>query len=353
VYESTRMRANVACVLTSRTSGLESMLRFGLRGLAVKCKSLSCLLLMFLPLAQAEDIPAEFVRDRIFVVVNGPDGKPVRFFTDTGGGWNAISEGTQRRLKLPHSGNTQLDAERAALVDASELFRRSNVPAPVRNEAWLHGMLVVAPAEEDMEGDGTLGSRWFAGHIWDIDYGRHTLRVLQKAPASSHFRALAMGFRTSNKGARDLNFPRVTITVDGQDIDVLLDTGASARLLPAAATQLGAEPGSYIGTSFVIRSIFEAWKAAHPDWRTLADADAAGSRQHPMIEVPRVRIGDVEIGPVWFTQRPDSNFLEFMSNETDRTVSGALGGSALRYLHLVLDYPAAKMYLRKLDGAPE
>jgi hypothetical protein len=39
--------------------------------------------------------------------------------------------------------------------------------------------------------------------------------------------------------------------------------------------------------------------------------------------------------------RPDRNFHEYMSQWTDRRIEGALGGSALRYFRVVVDYPNA------------
>jgi hypothetical protein len=297
------------------------------------------------PLVHSQAIPTEFTRDRVFVIASAANGDRVRFFTDTGGGWNALSDAAQARLKLPLEGDVELDDGRAPLADASALFDHSKIPAPVRDEPWLKGKLVVAPAAGLQEGDGTLGSRWFAGRIWDIDYGRHTLRVLSSPPAPAGFRKVPMGFASGEDGRRRLNFPRITINVDGRDIDVLLDTGASAKLTPDATRALGHEAGTDVGTSFVIRSIFDQWKSAHPDWRTLANADARGG--FPMIEVPRVRIGGIDMGPVWFTLRPDPNFLEFMSQMTDEIVRGALGGSALKHLHVVLDYPGATLYLKK------
>jgi hypothetical protein len=308
-------------------------------------KVLTLLLILVAPSAHTQVIPAEFVRDRIFVLATATDGTHVRFFTDTGGGWNAISDGARARLKLQPVGEAELEKSRAPLVDATKLFGHSNIPSPARDEPWLHGMLVVAPATAFLEGDGTLGSRWFAGHIWDVDYGHLTLRALPAPPSPAGFNIIVMGFAADEKGRRALNFPRITISVDGKDIDVLLDTGASATLTSEAAGVLRHETGALVGTSFVIRSIFDQWKAAHPEWRTISQADARGG--FPMIEVPDVRVGGIAVGPVWFTLRPDPNFLEFMSQMTDQVVSGALGGSALKYLRIVLDYPGAKMYLQK------
>ena len=57
-----------------------------------------------------------------------------------------------------------------------------------------------------------------------------------------------------------------------------------------------------------------------------------------MIEVPNVTVAGYTIGPVWFTRRPDKNFHEFMSKFMDRKVEGALGGSALRYFRVTVDY---------------
>ena len=297
------------------------------------------------PLAHSQVVPTEFLRDRIFVVASAATGAPVRFLTDSGGGWNAISDVARARLKLRQEGDVELGDRRAPLVDASALFVALNIPVPVRDEPWLRGMLVVAPAAEFQESDGTLGSRWFAGHIWEIDYGRRTMRLLPSLPSTEGFREMPMGFAVDKSGQRALNFPRVTIAVDGHDIDVLLDTGASAKLTSGAAHVLGYEAGADVGTSFVIRSIFDQWKIAHPQWRTIPDADARGG--YPMIEVPTVQVGGIDTGPVWFTQRPDPNFLEFMSQMMDEPVRGAIGGSALRHLRLVLDYPGAKMFVKK------
>jgi hypothetical protein len=303
------------------------------------------LFFLMAPWVHAQVVPTEFLRDRIFVVARAENGAPVRFFTDTGGGWNAISDAARARLKLPTAGEADMDGGRAPLVDAGVLFVHARIPAPVRDEPWLHGMLVVAPAHQLTEGDGTLGSRWFAGHIWDIDYGHRQMRVLPSWRSSAGLREIPLGFVVDENGKRALNFPRVTIAVDGHDIDVLLDTGASAKLTSASASVLGHEAGANIGTSFVIQSIFDQWKTAHPQWRTIANADARGG--FPMIEVPLVQIGGLDVGPVWFTLRPDSNFLEFMSQMTDQPVRGAVGGSALKYLRVVLDYPGSKMYLEK------
>jgi hypothetical protein len=45
------------------------------------------------------------------------------------------------------------------------------------------------------------------------------------------------------------------------------------------------------------------------------------------------------VGPVWFTRRPDRNFHEYISSMMDARVEGALGGSALHFFRVTVDYP--------------
>jgi hypothetical protein len=66
-----------------------------------------------------------------------------------------------------------------------------------------------------------------------------------------------------------------------------------------------------------------------------------------MIEVPTVQVGGYGVGPVWFTRRPDRNFHVYMFQWMDRPPEGALGGSALQYLRVTVDYPRAVAVFEK------
>ena len=95
--------------------------------------------------------------------------------------------------------------------------------------------------------------------------------------------------------------------------------------------------GGQVATSFIVASIFDEWVKSNPEW--LVIEDACDFSHQPMIRVPYVRIGNKTVGPVWFTRRADSSFHQFMSSMMDRRIDGALGGSALQYLRLIVDYP--------------
>lgn len=300
--------------------------------------------------ACGQPVPAEFVHNRIYVVAKLPDGSPLRFATDSGGGWNAIDAAAAGKLGLVSIGEMEVEGRKRPVFGFPEALKRAGIPAPSR-DPWFDGRLVMADKREMMGADGFLGTRWFAERIWRIDYPKQTLTVEPEWKPMAGERTMPMGFQTDSGGQRALNFPRVTITVDDRPIDVLLDTGATATLTEAAAAEFKLKPGTQVATSFVVRSIYDEWRKRHPDWKVIERADALGGGTFPMIEVPRVTMAGISFGPVWFTMRRDMDFREWMSQSMDQPIDGAIGGSGLQYLHLVLDYPRALAHVSVGLGA--
>lgn len=50
---------------------------------------------------------------------------------------------------------------------------------------------------------------------------------------------------------------------------------------------------------------------------------------------------------MWFTRRADQNFHRYMSQFMDKQIEGALGGSALHYFRVTVDYPRAVAIFEK------
>lgn len=296
--------------------------------------------------AGAQELPAQFDHDRIRLSVKAPDQSTLRFYTDSGGGWNAITKTASDRLKLRTVGQVEVDEEKVGVVDFPVWLVRAGLPRPLP-EPWFKGRLVVAPDKALRGDDGFLGSRWFAGGVWRIDYPAQSFsRLPAKAPATEGHPA-KLGFRHGKNGKRDLHFARIEISVDSKPINVLLDTGATATLTEASAAAFQVKPGTQIGTSYIAKSIFDQWRAAHPSWRVIEEADHLSSHAFPMIEVPEVSMAGVTFGPVWFTQRSDAEFREGVSRMMDQPIHGAIGGSGLKYLRIVLDYPRAIAHVQK------
>jgi hypothetical protein len=183
--------------------------------------------------------------------------------------------------------------------------------------------------------------------VWTFDYpGRALwLRAPGDLPAVAPEHRAALGFRVNRSGARTMHFPRIRVSVDGDSLDLLFDTGATTMLTDSALSAIGDAGPVIRGTSFITRSVADRWRAAHPGWRVIERAEQRSGAM--MIEVPVVEVGGYRVGPVWFTARPDANFHQYMSQWMDRRVDGALGGSALRFLRVTVDYPHAVALFEK------
>ncbi|MBA4182583.1 MAG: hypothetical protein H0X49_01035 [Acidobacteria bacterium] len=164
-------------------------------------------------------------------------------------------------------------------------------------------------------------------------------------PKQKDAHRIALGFQTKSSGARAANFPRIQVSIDGEPIDLLFDTGASTALTDNALAALNDKRPAVRATSFITARIFEQWRKKHPQWRVVENAEK-GSGQ-AMIEVPQISVAGYAVGPVWFTRRADKNFHEYMSQWMDKTVEGALGGNALHYFRITVDYPRAVAVFEK------
>lgn len=299
------------------------------------------------------DLPSRFEADRVYVTPTTQDGQVLRLFTDSGGG-----------LFLRQAAATRLGLEAVAPDDAKKETNDAAQaqPSTVRLPAFADGKGIPPPMSGDgrvpvmppriqaplpglSADDGMLGQAWFSGRIWTWDYPGRKLRIEGAHwRASKDMRRVPLGFKTSASGTRELDFPRIEVTIDGHALPLLLDTGATTVLTPDALAALDDGLPAERATSMIANSVFQAWHKAHPDWRIIEDAQAGTGSA--MIEVPDVEIAGWRVGPVWFTHRANRNFHEFMSSFSDQRVEGAIGGNALEHFVMTVDYPGAAAYFR-------
>ena len=296
---------------------------------------------------RAESVPVEFLHDRVFINATAPDGLPVRLYTDSGGGFNAVTESTAKRFTLEEIGKIKSEKGERSLVSFPQFLEDAGVPRPAV-EKWLNGGLVVVP-DAEMEGDGFLGSRWFEGKIWVFDYASKTLRSSKSWAPTKEYISTAIGFRSGPDGERNLSFPRIAIEVDGQSFDMLLDTGATAKLTQESGAAFGLPAATKVGASYITQPVFESWVKNNPTWKVVASGDSVTGTDFPMIEVPAVTVAGITVGPVWFTQRPKGTFEEWISQMTDASVVGAVGGSLFRHFRMVIDYPNAQAHFQAVN----
>jgi hypothetical protein len=142
-----------------------------------------------------------------------------------------------------------------------------------------------------------------------------------------------IGFKKNSNRENTFGHPSMFIEVNGEVIDVLFDTGASMLLSDNGKKEMNTNAAT-IGGSFIAASIFDKWRKDHPEWKYYKEAD----NKNDAIEVPIVKIGGIEVGPVLFSKRPDENWSEGMIHSMDKIVKGAIGGSAFKFLKVTIDY---------------
>jgi hypothetical protein len=303
-------------------------------------------------------IPTRFEADRVFALPRTRSGETIRFFTDSGGGGNLLCRSAADRLHLkptPIPPDPELEGElgkNLGTISLPAFAPGAGVPANANGDAKLlvNDCAMGSAAMKASFGEGLLSSRWFDGRIWTWDYPGHTLTLQGSRwkPDPSAQRT-PIGFRKASGNSPAFAMPRITITIDGQALDMLLDTGATGHPTPAGQDAQGGESvGGARATSFITTSVMNRWHAAHPDWTLIADGDDlfAPRMTARIIRVPEISIAGITVGPVWFTERADRNFREMMSSMTDRPVEGAIGGNALNHFAMTIDYPANAAYFR-------
>ncbi|MEI7036133.1 hypothetical protein [Fulvimonas yonginensis] len=301
-------------------------------------------------------MPTRFEAGHFFAVPRTVDGQGLRLIVDTGGGGGAglywLSGATAQRLGLKTSRCT-IGGERLEVAPLPRYAPGQGLPAP---ESPCGPVLLVNAQfrPNAASGDGQLGAGYLPGRVWTFDYPAR--RLVLEPPAwqpdpAAH--ATPLGFRRDAKGHLESGFPRLTIRVDGQPLDMLLDTGATAHPTAAGKKASGTPTvGGYGVTSYITTSMLEHWHQAHPDWRVVDQGDDLFGPTHAtrLIRVPAVEIAGWSVGPVWFTERPDRAFHVFMSSMMDKRVEGAVGGNVFGHFAMTIDYPHEKVYFRCRKG---
>ena len=303
--------------------------------------------------ASATAIPVRYDENRWVVRPVTTSGDTLELYTDSGGGMIMFVRDALRNMNPTLAFSDTVPGGDTVFTTRWPTFRTdATIPAPlgggtpdsalVMSAATVKKAGVPAPAR-----DGFLGSAWFAGRIWRFDYPGHRLTLL---PASTPVpniggHTVALGFRDAPTAAATPNFARLQVTVDGEPLDLLFDTGATTMLTDSATAAISDGHPASRAASFIARNVFDRWHARHPNWRVVLHAEARSGAD--MIEVPAVTVAGLTAGPVWFTARPDKAFHEFMSQWMDQRVEGAFGGSGLKYFVVTVDYPHRRATFEK------
>ncbi len=300
-------------------------------------------------------IPTHFVDgERFYVKLPISNNEFLMAFGDTGGGItflapNAIKKGDiQSNLKMGIvKGIMPIE-----YILYKDLVKNNSFPIPNPNNKFIirnpfnivtNPLLMIPPMEDELkfmfkvqpEMEAFLGQTFFMDHSWTIDYPNEQLMVNTPISDSliNHPNVQKLGFKKNTNQEKLNGHPSMTIEIDGETIDVLFDTGATMVLTEDGKKQFKTNKKTLAG-SFIAVSIFNKWRKEHPDWKYYPKADYGGD----VIEVPIVKIGKFEVGPVLFVVKRDEAWSEGMINTMDKVVKGAIGGTFLKYFKVTIDY---------------
>lgn len=311
----------------------------------------------------AIDVPVRYVAGRVIAQPRTAHGQTLNLWVDTGGGgfdgMYLLSDAVAKRLHL-QTDKIPLGKQSVEVADLPTFAPGAGIPAPAGKYAKaliVSGKGLEGPGDP-MRYDGMLGAAYLPGNfkthqrIWTFDYPgqRLTLQAANwRAPAGAH--STPLHFPVDAKGHFKTGFPRIVVHIDGKPLSMLLDVGATGYPTPAAVAVEGGT-AKVRATGFITTSQLERWHKAHPKWRVVEDADRMLIKNKPMraIEVPSVEIAGWRTGPVWFTERPDSNFHDFMSSMMDKQIEGSVGGNLFDHFVMTVDYAHEKAWFRCVNG---
>ena len=285
-------------------------------------------------------IPTRFIEDRFYAVPVTQDNVTLLLFTDSAGSLTLYSDVLEKLGVKAEVLKGEADNGGDLTVAPLPAFKpEASVPPALGSRHEGRVFVITRRDSPLLKRDGMLGQQWFAGRVWTFDYPAKALlwRATADLPGHDKTHEVKLFFRSNTSGTRSNNFARIPIQVDGETIDFVLDTGATNFLSDDVLKQLGDGRGAERATSFLVQSVYEKWHAKHPAWRVLENIKTLSGTA--LIEVPEVTIGGFKVGPVWFSVQPDIGFQSVMGTLTDKHVSGALGGSALHFFRMTVDWP--------------
>lgn len=304
--------------------------------------------------SEAKLLPSLFLNgERFYLKMQIINGDTALAYCDTGGGICMIPSDVINKIQMQSKMKYGLLKGLMPIkyIPFRDLVKDKNIPPPLqlrdkilrRPISRISDPFVMIPPEDEelkfmlknMPFDIFLGQNFFMGKAWTFDYLHRQIWVNTPIrPSDINSPGVQkLGFKKNNNQEMIFGHPSMVIEVNGLAIDVLFDSGATLVLSGEGKREFNTIENTK-AASYIASSIFKKWRKEHPDWKYYKGADY----RNDVIEVPIVKISGQEVGPVLFAERPDEVWSEGMINTMDKIVKGAIGGSALKYLKVTIDY---------------
>jgi len=297
-----------------------------------------------LPVRAASDLPAVMAGNVVVLVPCVPGHGPIRLLLDSGG-YDLVDRSAIARFDL-RSSPIVLGAKPRVAVDVPPFVPGASLPPS--STRWLVARPGALRDGFYAEIDATLGPSWLVAHPVTIDYPGHRVTLTS---ASARAISVPLAVKSYRPPATSLPAPALAtlqVTVAGERLTMLLDTGATARIRPIYRA-LMPDRSAVRQVNFADPTLLARWHRLHPAWRYIAaGAEEPGDPRGTygaMILVPDLRVGSAHAWPTWFVARNDASTYRALSRAVGRAVSGDLGGEALRRWRVTFNLRGSSLLL--------
>ncbi len=272
---------------------------------------------------QSVTVPMLLQNNRIFVDADytGPAGRSSTLQTqiDTGGGALVLARRFAEDLGLLL--HAKADKDGFVQIAPPGLYIGSDpVPVPLAASTAAPSS-VVGPGGTS---PAFLPGAYFRGYAVTFDYTGGALGL-----NAQPLRSTQIPVRIAAKSG----FPRIELTIDGETMGFLFDTGASFSMLSQRVVDR-------------LRANNASWRTARGAYGPANMTGGFGERDATMLRIPQARLGPMLLEDIDVVSRPEGTFEQYMSSMMSAPVAGALGGNVLRNFSFRLDYPQQRLEMR-------
>ncbi|MEA2787220.1 MAG: hypothetical protein QOF71_3324 [Candidatus Eremiobacteraeota bacterium] len=286
---------------------------------------------MITALVAAAGIASTFVGNAVFLIPSS-NARAFALRLDTGG-YDLVTAAAAQRVRLKPGAAAHLQSGDRGTF---ELPQPSALSADLLLQARPGALesTFVEPV------DGTLGLGRFAAQPLTIDFPHKTVTLGEVQPGGDRVTMTVGLGPPAIPGLAPTAFALVPVTIDGERIMMLLDTGADVAIDAAHRASFD-DAAATRSLPLITTGLFERLRARQPGWSVLTGAAHMAESKGPvtLLRVAEFTIGTHRAPPTWFAVREDAETYANLTRMFAMKVEGDLGGEALRAWRVTIDVP--------------
>jgi hypothetical protein len=281
-------------------------------------------------LVAAAGIASSFVGNAVFLIPSSAEpGLKLRLDT---GGYDLVSAAAAQRMHLKE-GTVHLTSGDRSTYELPQ-------PSALSSDALLQARAGALESTFVEPVDGTLSFGRFATQTLTIDFPKKIV-ALGEAHAGGDRVTMNVGLGPRPApGLVPTAYALVPVTIDGERIMMLLDTGSDVAIDAAGRNRFD-DTSATRSLPLIPTALFERLHARHADWTVLTGAAhmAETKAAVTLLRIPEFTIGTHRAPPTWFAVREDAETYTNLTRMFSTKVEGDLGGEALRAWRITIDIP--------------